>query len=191
MKNVYGVLATTLVIAACSAAPPPPAAPAQTPAPMAYGTLAQVMQAIPFHSSNIIFDAQTNDPGAPVKEEPRKGGASVATDQYKSVYGGWTGVENAAIALQETANLITLPRMCRNGKPAPTEAEDYRMFVKGLADAGKAAYDAAKAKDLDKILEAAGTVSDACSACHDVYRDNGEEVRCIHKPADAAAPAAK
>jgi hypothetical protein len=191
MKNLFGVLATTLLIAACSSAPPAPAAPVQVPAPKVYGTLAQVMQAIPFHNSNIIFDAQVNDPGAAPKEEGKKGGSAsgaVATETYKAIYGGWTGVENAAIALQETANLITLPgRTCRNGKPVPIEAEDYRKFVQGLADAGKAAYDAAKAKDIDKTIEAAGTVTEACSNCHVVYRDNGEDVRCTNAPAPAAA----
>ena len=59
MKNLCCVLASTSMIAACgTTAPAPPAAPAQTPAPKAYGTLAQVMQAIPFHNSNIIFDAE-------------------------------------------------------------------------------------------------------------------------------------
>jgi hypothetical protein len=194
MKNVYGVLATTLLIAACSSAPPAPAAPAQVPAPMAYAPLDRVMQAIPFANSNIIFDTQQNDPEP--KPDPKAKadkGASAgkkASDDYKSVYGGWKAVENAAIALQETANLITLPRMCSNGKPAPVEAEDFRKFVKGLADAGKAAYEAAKTKDMDKMVEVSGTVSDACAACHEVYRDNGQEVRCIHKPgSDAAKPA--
>ena len=35
-----------------------------------YGTLAQVMRGIPFPNSNIIFDTQTNDPGAPPKKRP-------------------------------------------------------------------------------------------------------------------------
>jgi cytochrome c556 len=35
------------------------------------------------------------------------------------------------------------------------------------------AYKAAQSKDQDKILEAAGNVSDACSNCHEKYRDKG------------------
>src|SRR5262245_37083243 len=125
MKNLCCVLVSTLTIAACgtTAPAPPAAAPAQTPAVKPYGNLAQVMQAIPFHNSNIIFDAQTNDPGATKKEEGKKGApasGAVATDQYKGLYAGWTAVENAAIALQETVNLITIPgRTCMNGKPVP------------------------------------------------------------------------
>jgi len=154
---------------------------------MAYGTLAQVMQAIPFHNSNIIFDTQQNDPEPAAKPGDKKaqgqGAAGAkATEDYKSVYGGWKGVENAAIALQETANLITLPRMCSNGKPAPIEQEDYRKAVQGLADAGKAAYEAAKTKDLDKMVDVSGTITEACAACHEVYRDTPNQ------PADRCTP---
>src|SRR5262245_49776532 len=189
MKNLCCVLVSTLTIAACgtTAPAPPAAAPAQTPAVKPYGNLAQVMQAIPFHNSNIIFDAQTNDPGAPKKEEGKKGGApasgAVATDQYKGLYAGWTAVENAAIALQETVNLITIPgRTCMNGKPVPVDQEDFKKAAQGLADAGKMAYDAAKAKDLDKIVDAAGVVTEACAACHEVYRDTPNQ------PTDRCTP---
>jgi len=34
-----------------------------------------------------------------------------------------------------------------------------------------AAYDAGKAKDQDKVLDAADKVVTACSTCHDVYRE--------------------
>jgi cytochrome c556 len=37
-----------------------------------------------------------------------------------------------------------------------------------------AAYKVAQSKNLDAMIEATGTVSDACAACHDVYRDRGE-----------------
>ena len=194
MKNLCGVVATTLLIAACgTAAPPAPATPAQVPAPMAYAPLDRVMQAIPFHNSNIIFDTQSNDPepkADPKAAKSKEAAGKSATADYKAVYGGWKAVENAAIALQETANLISLPgRMCSNGKPVPTDREDYRKFVQGLADAGKAALEAAKTKDMDKMLEVSGTVSDACAACHEVYRDkeNPEKDRCTPPP--AAAPA--
>ena len=46
---------------------PAPAATASAPSPQPYGSLAEVMRGIPFPNSNIIFDTQTNDPGAPKK----------------------------------------------------------------------------------------------------------------------------
>jgi hypothetical protein len=182
MKNLSCVLGTMLLVSACTTPPAPPA-PAPGPQPMAYGTLAQVMQAIPFHNSNIIFDTQSNDP-EPKEKEGAKGAqgqsdSSKATEAYSSVYGGWTAVENAAIALSETANLIMIPRMCRNGKPAPIEQEDYKKFVQGLVDAGQVSLKAAQAKNLDEMVNAAGVVTEACAACHEVYRDKENEAdRC-------------
>jgi hypothetical protein len=171
---------TVLVVAACVAvacgSPNQTSAPAAltappAPAPLAYSNLAQMMRGIPFPNSNIIFDTQSSDPGATVK--PVEGGAAKgATGSYSSVYGGWQAVENAALALSETANLAMIPgRLCENGKPVPIDREDYKKFAAGLADAGKAAYEAAKSKNLDAMVDVSGTVAEACSACHEVYRD--------------------
>ena len=51
----------------------------------------------------------------------------------------------------------------------------------GLSPADLDAYAAAKKKDKDAIVDVAGTVSDACQACHDVYREKkgGEKDRCL------------
>ena len=169
-------------IAGCqqAASPAPPAA-APTLSPQSYGSLAEVMRSIPFPNSNIIFDTQTDDPGARKKSEaPRKTGTST-TSTYASVYGGWQGVEQSAVAISETANLIMIPgRLCENGKPVPLDRDDFKKFALGLVDAGKAAYKAAKSKNLDAMVEVSGTVSDACAACHEKYRDvpEGKE-RCI------------
>jgi hypothetical protein len=146
---------------------------------MSEANLAQVMQAIPFHNSNIIFDTQSVDPGAPVDASKEAQSGVPATESFKSVYGGWTAVENASIALSESATLILLPRNCRNGKPAPVDQEDFKKYAQGLVDAGKVSLAAAKAKDLDKMIEAAGVVTEACAACHMVYRDfDDEKDRC-------------
>jgi hypothetical protein len=184
MKRVYGLVAITALFISCTQSPPPAPAPAPAaPAAKAYGTLAQMMRGIPFPNSNIIFDTQTNDPGAPQK--PVAGGAGTpATQQYSGVYGGWTAVENAAIALQETANLILIPgRMCENGQPVPVDQADFQKWAQGLADAGAAAYKAAQAKNIDQMVEVAGTVSDACAACHEKYRDTPDQPkdRCMTK----------
>jgi cytochrome c553 len=90
-------------------------------------------------------------------------------------------VENAALALSETANLITIPgRLCENGKPAPVDREDYKKFAAGLAEAGKAAFAAAQSKNLDMMVDVSGTVAEACANCHEVYRDKDNNAdRCI------------
>ena len=151
------------------------AAPAASapPAPQPEGTLLQVMRSILFPNSNIIFDTQTKDPGAPPPKAAAGAGAG-ASAQFANVYTGWNVVENSAVALSEAATLIMLPgRMCNNGKPVPVDRDDFKKFAQGLREAGRAALKAAQSKSQDAMVEVSGTVADACAACHEVYRDVG------------------
>lgn len=197
MKGVRWFLGAAVITAACGGgAPSEPAAPAQSapPAPAGYNyrphsNLAEVMRAIPFPSSNTIFDAQQVDPGAPVKEGARE----TTTEKFASLYGGWQKVELAAVSLMETANLIMIPgRLCQNGRPVPLDRADYQKGVAGLIAAGELALKAAKAKNQDQVVDAAGTVAEACAACHEIYRDvdigegANKRERCMPPP-DAAA----
>ena len=117
-------------------APAATAAPSGGPTAQAYGSLAEVMRGIPFPNSNIIFDAQTNDPGAAKKPADKSSTAAAggATGVYSSVYSGWQAVEQSAIALQETANLVMIPgRKCENGLPVPlTDVEDCLPGVRAM-----------------------------------------------------------
>ena len=56
---------------------------AQAPAAKVESNLGQVMRGILFPNSNIIFDAQNEDPAAPKKDAEAK---------YGNVYGGWMAV---------------------------------------------------------------------------------------------------
>ena len=194
MRTVRVLFGVFLVAAAAGCqgqgAPVPAAAPAATPpGPSAkpYATLAQMMRAIPFPNSNIIFDTQTKDPAATAKaavDRSSTAAAGGATGVYASVYSGWQQVENAAVALGETANLIMIPgRLCENGLPVPLQQEAYRKAAQGLVDAGAAALKAAQSKNLDAMVEVSGTVSDACLVCHEKYRDVPEgKMRCVPLP---------
>jgi len=153
------------------------AAPAASqPQAQVAGTLLQVMRSILFPNSNIIFDTQTNDPGAPPKKDaggPPGAGAG-ASAAFANVYTGWPVVESSSVALAEAANLIMLPgRVCSNGKPVPVDREDFKKFAQGLREAGLASLKAAQSKSQDAMVEVSGTVADACAACHEVYRDVG------------------
>lgn len=140
--------------------------------------LAQVMRGILLPNSNVIFFAQSNNP-ADVKPAADP---SSATDPLASSYGGWTAVENSALALSEAARLLTVPgRLCSNGRPVPLSNPDWGKFVQGLRAAGLTAYKAAQTKNQDKMLDAAGDVSTACSDCHNRYREKpgGIADRCM------------
>ena len=175
---VVALAAGLLVGCAGGNQPAPQSAATGGPSPKAYANLAQVMRGIPFPASNLIFDTQSSDPAA----KPAEGsGSSGATAAFSGVYGGWQAVENAALTISETANLIMIPgRLCQNGRPVPLDRADFQKFAQGLADAGQAALKAAQSKNLDAMVEVSGTVSDACAACHEVYRDKeNDKDRCM------------
>jgi hypothetical protein len=186
-KNALLISLSTLLVVAAACAPtdkgvdsdkpqaPPPGAAASA---QVHGNLAQVMRGILFPNSNVIFAAQSNDP-AKVKQASDP---STATDPLAGTYGGWAAVENAGLAIAESANLLVIPgRMCQNGKPAPIQNADWPGFVQGLRDAGMEAYKAAQAKNQEKILDAANTMTTACGNCHEKYRDKsgGDQDRCM------------
>ena len=165
---------------ACSKVQPPPADVAARPPAQVHGDLRQLMRGILFSNSNVVFFAQGADPTTVAQDTD----PSSSVNPLASVYGGWEAIENSGIALAEAANLLAIPgRTCANGKPVPVQNADWQRFVKGLRDAGMAAYKAGQSKDMDKVLDAAGTVTAACSDCHDVYREKtpergGEAARC-------------
>lgn len=136
--------------------------------PRVMADLLQLMRGTVFPASNVIFAAQSEDPA---KVPPAKDPA-LATDPLANSYGGWQAVENAALAIGETANLLILPgRKCSNGIDVPLKNPDWAKLVQGLRDAALTTYKAAQSKDQDKITDASGTLSEACANCHDKYRE--------------------
>jgi hypothetical protein len=135
--------------------------------PRVYANMLQVMRGVLYPASNVIFTAQSDDP-AGFKPAVRP---STSSDPFTSAYGGWEAVENSGLALAEAANLLIIPRMCGNGKPAPIQNADWKMWVQELRDAGMVAYKAGQSKDQDVILEAADKVGTACLHCHAKYRN--------------------
>ena len=184
VPTVFSVL--LVFITACSSPAPAPTttAPAAS-APQVKGNLNQVMRGILFPNSNIIFDAQDKDPGAP--PDPKD---TAAAGPYAGTYGGWEAVENASMALAEAANLVSLPgRSCANGKPVPLNDPTFQKGLASLREVSALSYQAAKDKKLDAFLDISDKVTQACATCHDVYRDIivdgkpvGIEGRCTPKP---------
>ena len=170
MRSAFGVIAATVLAVGCGGQPQTTTTtPATGYSPQAYSNLAQLMRGIPFTFANIVFDAQSEDPGA-VRDPASVGGGATAT--FKNVYGGWQEVENSALALSEAANLILVPgRFCENGLPVPIDQPDFRAAAEGLAAAGRAAFKAAQLKSMDEMVAVSETVAAACSKCHEPYRD--------------------
>jgi cytochrome c556 len=119
--------------------------------PKPYGNLKQVMRGVPLPNSDIIFAVQSKLPKNDME---------------------WQTVENAAIAIEETANLILVPgRLRSNGQPVPVQAADYMKYAQALVPAGKDCLKAAQKKDQDAVNNCTDGLSAACDNCHKVYRD--------------------
>jgi mono/diheme cytochrome c family protein len=144
-----------------------------TSLPPPEGNLAELMRAIAFPNSNIIFNLQVKDPG----KQPKKPVASVPFDYVEwgsTVYGGWLSVDQAAVALTESAALLLTPgRKCQNGRPVPVDRADWKEYVANLVQASKLAHQASQARKFEAFGEISEKLNDACAACHKVYRDKG------------------
>lgn len=155
------------------------AASSQPLKPHVYAVLAQLMRGIMFPASNVIFAAQGENP-ADVK--PAKD-PSTATDLLVGSYGQWEAVENSALAIAETANLLILPgRKCSNGRDVPVKNPDWPQLVQGLRDAAMTTYKAAQSRDQHKMVDAAATLNAACANCHDRFRVANDLVPRAEKP---------
>src|SRR5262249_6905818 len=84
------------------------------------GNLAELMRSIAFPNANILFNVQLRDPA---KQEIKKLNSNAPFDYVEwgsTIYPGWQSIELAALALTETAPLLSTPgRRCQNGRPVP------------------------------------------------------------------------
>jgi hypothetical protein len=137
------------------------------------GNLAELMRAIAFPNANVIFNVQLKDPGTQPKKQP----AAAPFDYVEwgnTVYPGWLAIDQAALALTETAPLLLTPgRRCQNGKPVPVDRADWKQYVAGLVEVGRLAYTASKARNYEAFVGISEKLNDACANCHKVYRDKG------------------
>jgi len=163
-----------------------PVAPAQNAAGAATITtkpeanLLQIMRGVMFPESNVVFAGQNDVSKIPLAVEP-----ALSPNLLTSVFGGWQAVENSALGLAESADLLAIVgRTCANGTAVPVAEEAWVRYVNGMRAAALEAYKAAQAKSTDAMVEAAGTLSDSCMTCHNVYRSNrtGMEGRCKAAP---------
>jgi mono/diheme cytochrome c family protein len=145
---------------------------AGTTLPPPQGNLAELMRAIAFPNSNILFNLQVKDPGTQPKKQPAN--TLDYVDWGSTVYQGWLAVDQAALAITETAPLLLTPgRRCQNGKPVPIDRADWKQYVAALEEVGKLAYRESKARNYAAFTDIAEKLNDACANCHKVYRDKG------------------
>ena len=142
-----------------------------------HANLNQLMRGALYPAANVVFSAQTDNPGD-VKPIPGHD-PSMATDPLTSKFGGWLAVENAALTLAESANLLSIPgRTCANNVPVPVTDPAWAAFVQDLRDVSMKAYQPRKRRT-DKMIEISEPLSAACANCHRRWRDRKTpENRC-------------
>jgi cytochrome c556 len=77
----------------------------------------------------------------------------------------WATVRRSALTLAESGNLLTTRGRAR-------DQGDWMKDAKMLADAGRAAYQAAQAKDLSALSQITESLDASCTTCHKQYRPN-------------------
>ena len=91
-----------------------------------------------------------------------------------TIYPGWLAVDQATVALTETAPLLlTRGRRCQNGRPVPVDRADWKQYVKDLVEVSMLAHRTSQARDYDAFVDVSEKLNDACANCHKVYRDKG------------------
>ena len=138
--------------------------------PPPVGNVAELMRAIAFPNANIIFNLQITNP---TDEPPVNVGRPFDYRQWGStIYPGWLAIDQAAIALAETAPLLLTPgRKCQNGRPAPVDRADWVQAVEDLVEVSRAALEASKGRDFEAFVDISDRLNEACDSCHRVYRD--------------------
>ena len=126
------------------------AAGAQAPAASAVGSMSDLMVKMIYPTSDAIFYITTREP----KTEA-----------------DWGELQAKALTLAESANLLTIPgRICSNGAPVPVKDAAWAAFVQQLRNGSMQAYQAAKTKDQDKMIDASNAVNASCEGCHRKWR---------------------
>ena len=106
-------------------------------------TVRQIMTLMTIPASDVIFDAAS--------VEPKNDAA-------------WQSVQDNAITLAESGNLMMLPGRARDNK-------EWAKESRAMIDAAIAASNAARAKNPDQLMDASDKIYNTCESCHNKYMD--------------------
>jgi hypothetical protein len=120
------------------------AAPPTPPAPGPVGSMSDLMVKMIYPTSDAIFYITTRTP---------------ATDAE------WGELQAKALTLGESANLLMMPGRAR-------DQDRWMQDARLMLDAGRAAYRAARAKDVKALDALSDQLYESCTSCHQHYRPN-------------------
>ena len=136
-----------LLLAAAVAPPSPSASASQEPATVQMqpaSTMSELMVKIIYPASDAIFYITTREPKTEVE---------------------WGDLQGKALAVAESANLLMMPGRAR-------DQDRWMQDAKLMLDAGRAAFRAAKAKDVAALDALNDQLYTSCTSCHQHYRPN-------------------
>jgi hypothetical protein len=82
-------------------------------------------------------------------------------------------VDNAALALADASPLMLTPGMrCENGRVAPVTDPEWIKYTEELIAVSRRVYRLSQTRNQEAVSDATGDLSDACAACHNVYRES-------------------
>ena|SRR5688572_29677020 len=113
----------------------------QQPSFKTVANVAELMKAIVIPASDVIFAA---------------GGEAPKTDA------DWTKLQNNALALAESGNLLLM-------RPPARDNANWMKFSREMTDAAEVALKAARSKNATAIAEAGNRVYGSCESCHKQY----------------------
>ena len=138
------------------------------------GNLLELMRGIFFPTANMIFNVQSHDP-TKKNVTPRPGSGKESFDWVQwggGLYSGWEDVDYAAVTLAEvTPLLLARGRLCQNGKPVPVERADWVQYTMDMLRAARKSNEASRRRNQEAVSDSTNDLSEACQACHHVYRD--------------------
>jgi hypothetical protein len=132
------------VIAIQSGAPPsPPASAGQAPS-RPVGSMSELMVRMIYPTSDAVFYISTRTPTTEAE---------------------WGELQAKTLTLAESANLLMMPGRAR-------DQGRWMDDAKLMLDAGQAAYRAARAKNVDALVDVNDALYQSCVQCHQHYRAN-------------------
>jgi hypothetical protein len=167
MRIIIGVLLLAATVGAqppsppASASQPPPASPSRGVGMQPASTMSELMVKIIYPASDAIFYITTREP----KSEAE-----------------WVELQGKALAVAESANLLMMPGRAR-------DQDRWMQDAQLMLDAGRAAFRAAKAKDVAALDALNDQLYTSCTSCHQHYRPNYGRRPAATAPAVPAPPA--
>jgi hypothetical protein len=146
-----GALLAILLLSGCEPAPPEPTLPPFKP----IATTAELMHGVVDPAADVLWASV----GSIVTREG-------VEDFFPRSEEEWIPIENAAVVLMESGNLLMIGDRAK-------DQDQWMTMSRGLVDAGKLALTAAQSRNPDEIFRVGGDIYAACDGCHQRYWTEG------------------